>query len=110
MREVPIITPVADHRGLFATVDDDCPLDPANRTVGFEAQTITTALKVAEITGQLVFGPVIAATDYVARGALVEVPVAGWDVREPLFVACNQDRVVTSARSAILEAVSEALG
>jgi DNA-binding transcriptional LysR family regulator len=109
LREIPMVSPVADHRGLFATVDDDCPIDSANRTIGCEAQTIMTALKLATLTGQLVFGPTIAAQEFVASGALVEVDVLGWDVREPLFVACNQDRVVTSVRTAILDAVTEAL-
>ena len=108
LRAVPFVTPAAPPDDRFAAVHDDCPLDVGSRITGHEAQTIATALRLAAVTGQVVFGPRIAAMDYLASGALVEVPVKGWDVREPLFVACNQDRVLASVRALVVEAATDA--
>ena len=108
LRTVPFVTPAAPPDDRFAAVHDDCPLDVGSRSAGHEAQTIATALRLAAVTGQVVFGPRIAAIDYLASGALVEVPVKGWDVREPLFVACNQDRVLASVRALVVEAATDA--
>jgi LysR family glycine cleavage system transcriptional activator len=104
VRAAPMVTPVSDTHGVIAPVDDDCPLNIASRTIGFEVQTVATALRVAAATGQLAFGPRLAARDYLRRGELVEVEVAGWDVREALFVACNHDRVLAPMRAQLVRA------
>jgi hypothetical protein len=67
------------------------------------------ALELAEVSGQLVFAPELAARPYVARGSLVEVAVDGWDVRERLFVVCHQDRVEAKVQRALIEAARAAL-
>jgi hypothetical protein len=47
----------------------------------------------------LVFGPAVAAHRHVTAGSLVEVRVQGWDIREPLQVACNGDRVLSRVQT-----------
>ena len=95
--------------GQFVPVDDDCPLTHDDRTIGHEAQTIGLALELAATTGQLVFGPSVAARRYVSSGALVEVKVRGWDVTEPLFIVSNSDRVLARVQKAIVRALRVAL-
>jgi DNA-binding transcriptional LysR family regulator len=109
LADIPFITPVTKHCSLFAIVGDDCPLPAITRTPGHEAHSITLALQLAVRTGQLVFGPRLAAASYVESGALVEVAVRGWDVREPLFVACNRDRVRAPVQAAIVRTLRAAM-
>jgi DNA-binding transcriptional LysR family regulator len=106
---VPFISPVARPNGLFATIGDDCPLPLAGRSPGHEAQSIAVALAIAAHTGQLVFGPRLAAADYLASGALVEVAVKDWNVREPLVLACNRDRVLASFQTALVQTLRAVL-
>ena len=40
---------------------------------------------------------------------LVEIAVQGWDVREPLSIACNGDRVMSRVRTTIVEALAQKL-
>ncbi len=110
LRALSFVTPAALPDARFPPVSDDCPLDVPSRTLGHEAQTIGTALRLAAASGQLVFGPRIAAAEHIASGALVEVEVRGWEVCEPLFVACNQDRVLASVRASIVTAALAAFG
>jgi DNA-binding transcriptional LysR family regulator len=109
LREIPFIMPVAKHQGLFAAIGDDCPLTAASRSLGHEAQSITSALILAAHTGHLVFGPRLAATEYLQSGELVEVPVRGWNVCEPILVACNGDRVLAPVQLAIVRTLRAAL-
>jgi hypothetical protein len=68
------------------------------------------ALQLAACTDQVVFGPLLAARAQLDAGLLVEVPVEGWDVRRPLFLLCNADRVLASELKHIVPALQEALG
>ncbi len=79
------------------------------RNIAHEAQTIAAGLEFASRTDNVVFGPCIAAKHYLATGAVVELPVEGWDVREPVYVLCNGDRVLSRIRSAFVEATREVL-
>jgi len=81
------------ERGQLMLSDDGCPLSPGERRFGHRAQTVSMALELARQSDQLVFGPVLAARTLLRRKALVEIRVAGWDVREPVHVVCHQDRV-----------------
>ena len=56
--------------------------------------------------GQLIFGPAIAAHAHVARGELVEVRVRNWDVREPLTLAVNGERVRSRTQKALAALVT----
>ena len=71
--------------------------------------TVAIGLELAARTGQVVFGPVLAARQHVARGDLVEVKVKEWDVREPLQVACDGGRVLAKVQSTTAKAVANAL-
>lgn len=93
LRGLPFIAPVAFTQGHFEPVDDGCPLPLGERLSGHEAPSIGLALAVAAKTPQLAFGPRIAARDAVAAGTLVEVPVAGWNVKSPLILAADIDRL-----------------
>ncbi|HVO31563.1 MAG TPA: LysR family transcriptional regulator [bacterium] len=103
---LPFVQPLNAFQGQIVRVDDGCPLGN-NRKRGHEAQTIAIGLSVAARTGQLVFGPSIAAAAAVARGQVVEIPVRGWDVRQDLFVSCEGDRVMAKVGRAVCEAVGE---
>ena len=107
--EVPFVGHIYNASGTFVAVDDDCPLPRSDRTIGHEAQTFGIGLELAARTGQVVFGPVLAARQHVARGDLVEVKVKEWDVREPLQVACDGGRVLAKVQSTTAKAVANAL-
>ncbi|MGH7272750.1 MAG: LysR family transcriptional regulator [Polyangiaceae bacterium] len=104
VRALSFIGPAKADAGCPVTTDDDCPLTLAERRIAHEAQTIGAALEIASATDHVVFGPLPAARRYIEQGALVELPVAGWDVRESLHVLCNGDRVLARVRNAILQA------
>ncbi len=107
--DVPFVAPIYCANGEFIPADDDCPLSRAERRRGHEAQTLALALQLAVAAGQLVFGPRIAARELVRDGRLVEVKVIGWDVREPLHLACNGDRVRAKTQQAIATALRRRL-
>ncbi len=108
VRNFPFVTPIYNVEGRYLPVDDDCPLPLAERKSGHSAQTIGIALELAAQTEQLVFGPVVAARRFVATGALTEIKVRGWSVREPLFISCNADRVMANVQTAAVKAMREA--
>jgi hypothetical protein len=108
LRERPFVGPIARDGGEFVQSNDDCPLGPGERTVGAEVGTMDLALKVAAACDQLVFGPVISAHRELADGSLVEIPIAGWDTREELYLACDVERVLARVQSRIVSAVREA--
>lgn len=92
------------EQGHLVPAADGCPLADRERRFGHRAQTVSMALELARHSGQLVFAPAIAARSYVSRGSLVEIEVEGWDVREPLYVVCHQDRVDAEAQRALTRA------
>jgi DNA-binding transcriptional LysR family regulator len=106
---VPFVCPVYNADGQFVPVDDDCPLAYSDRNLGHEAQTIGLALELASRTGQLVFGPLIAARKHLAAGSLVEIPVRGWNVVDPLFLASNGDRVMSRLQASVVRAIQSEL-
>jgi DNA-binding transcriptional LysR family regulator len=108
LRSVPFVTPIYNADGRYLAVDDDCPLTLADRKPGHSAQTIGIALELAAQTDQLVFGPVVAARRLVATGALVEIHVRGWAVRDPLYISCNGDRMMAKVQTAVVKALREA--
>jgi DNA-binding transcriptional LysR family regulator len=109
LRDVPFISPIYAVNGQFVSVDDDCPLRHGDRTLGHEVTTIGLALELAVWSEHVVFGPQIAARRFLEAGTLVEVPVAGWDVRHELYVACNADRLLAPDQQAIIDVVRRGL-
>lgn len=109
VRQLPFIGPAKLGGDWFGTLGDDCPLSIEERWIAHEAQTIGAGLEFSSQTDHLVYGPFVAAWRYLASGALVEVPVEGWDVREPLHVLCNGDRVLSRVRGAVVQAAQELL-
>jgi DNA-binding transcriptional LysR family regulator len=91
----------------FSALGDDCPLLREQRIIAHEVQSIGSALEIVAATDHVVFGPVMAARRMLHEGELVEIPVVGWDVREPLHVVCNGDRVLSRVRGAVLRAAGE---
>lgn len=98
---IPFISPIFHSGGQLMPVDDDCPLPYAARRLGTEIETIGLALELAVHTEQLVFGPVVAAAMHIQRGGLAEIKVKDWDVRQPLYLACNASRVTKKLRDSI---------
>ncbi len=90
---LPFISPVTFTDGHWEPMDDDCPLPVGERIAGHEAPTISLALAIAARTDQVVFGPRLSARDAVAAGQLAEIPVPGWKVARPTFLAVDVDRV-----------------
>ena len=81
LAEVPFIIPIFRQQGRVVPVDDDFPLPRSQRKVGHQVQTFLVGLEVAAQTEQLAFGPAIAAQRHVSSGALVEIPIEGYDRR-----------------------------
>ncbi|HZS38421.1 MAG TPA: LysR family transcriptional regulator [Polyangia bacterium] len=109
LAQVPFVSPIYNVSGQFVPVDDDCPLPSGERVLGHQAPSIGIGLELAACSHQVVFGPVIAARRHLAQGLLVEIDVAGWDVREPLYVACNSDRVRSTVQKRVLEVLRATL-
>jgi DNA-binding transcriptional LysR family regulator len=93
----------------FVAIGDDCPLPWEKRWIAHEAQTIGAALEFVSCTDHIVFGPILAARRFLNSGTLVEVPVLGWEVREPLHVVYNGDRVLSRVRHVLVRAAREAV-
>jgi DNA-binding transcriptional LysR family regulator len=109
LAEVPFIIPIFRQQGRVVPVDDDFPLPRSQRKVGHQVQTFLVGLEVAAQTEQLAFGPAIAAQRHLSSGALVEIPIAGYEVTEPLTFACNVDRVSARLRTAFGTALRTAM-
>jgi DNA-binding transcriptional LysR family regulator len=109
LRPVPFITPVYTVNGQFVQADDDCPLPYSERRLGHKVQTIHVALEVATRVDQVVFGPLLASRDHVARNLLVDVPVKGWRVTSALALACNPERLLAQEHNAIVETMQRSL-
>lgn len=109
LAEVPFIIPIFRQQGRVVPVDDDFPLPRSQRKVGHQVQTFLVGLEVAAQTEQLAFGPAIAAQRHLSSGALVEIPIAGYVVTEPLTFACNVDRVSARLRTAFGTALRTAM-
>jgi DNA-binding transcriptional LysR family regulator len=109
VRALPFIGPAKVVGDALLTTGDDCPLPIGDRWIAHEVQTIGAALEFACRSDQVVFGPYVAARRHVKAGSLVEIPVSGWDVYEPLHVLCNSDRVLSRVRIAVLQAAAEAI-
>ncbi|HJZ87499.1 MAG TPA: LysR family transcriptional regulator [Polyangia bacterium] len=105
LRDLPFVGLAYWSAGQRIAVDDGCPLSRADRRPGHEAQTIARALDLAARTGQLVFAPALAAREHVASGRLQAVPVENMVVRQPLYLACDGDRVRARVQKAIAVAV-----
>ncbi len=109
IRTIPFVLPVYNENGVYVPVDDGCPLTPGQRTPGHEAPTMSLALEIASVTQQLVFGPQVAAHRYLADGRMIELEIEGWNQSDPVFVACNVDRVRATQQRQITDVVRGAL-
>jgi DNA-binding transcriptional LysR family regulator len=109
VRTLPFVAPTVAASDRFVPLDDACPLRRDERIIGHETQTIGAALEFAAQTEHVVFGPVLATRRLRECGALVEVPVTGWNVSEPLCLACNGNRVLANVRKSMVRALNEAL-
>jgi DNA-binding transcriptional LysR family regulator len=109
LKHIPFVSPVYTTGGKFIPVDDGCPLSYGERRLGHEVQTIGLALEMAVISDQLVFGPRVAALPYLENGSLVELRVRGWEIADPLYLACNVDRVLARVQRALLDSMRGAL-
>jgi DNA-binding transcriptional LysR family regulator len=110
LTKIPFVVPVFVSQGQLVAVHDGCPLALKDRRRGHEAQTIALALDMAAASAQLVFGPLLAAHQHLVSGALVEVPVAGWNVEQRLHVVCNGEGVLARVRNSVVKALTKALG
>jgi DNA-binding transcriptional LysR family regulator len=110
VRGLPFIAPTTCSGDRFVTIGDDCPLSREERIIAHESQMVGAALEFASRTDHVVFAPLLAARRFLESSALVEIPVVGWDVREPLYVLCNGDRVLARTRTAVVSAVESMLG
>ena len=109
VRAFPFVVPTVAPSDRFVPLDDACPIRRDERIVGHETQTIGAALEFAAQTDHIVFGPALAARRLLQSGVLVEIPVAGWNVVEPLCLVCNESRVLSTVRKAMVRALRETL-
>ncbi|MBV9946639.1 MAG: LysR family transcriptional regulator [Myxococcales bacterium] len=110
VRALPFIAPTTAGADRLVTIGDDCPIPREERIVAHEIQMVGAALEFVSRGDYVCFCPVLACRRYFERGELVELPVVGWDVREPLYVLCNGDRVPPHARAALECAVQAVAG
>ncbi|MDB4947146.1 MAG: Transcriptional regulator, LysR family [Labilithrix sp.] len=103
--EIPFVMPIFRQQGRVVPVDDDFPVPRSQRRVGHQVQTFIVGLELAAQTEQLAFGPAIAAHRHVASGALVEIPIEGYQGTDTLTFACNVDRVSARLRTAFTTAL-----
>jgi DNA-binding transcriptional LysR family regulator len=108
LQAFPFITPVYTLNGQFVQSDDGCPLSFADRKAGHKTQTLRVALDLAAEVDQLLFAPWMAARAHVDEGRLVEVPVRGWQVADPLILACHPERLLALEFNTVAEAVERA--
>ena len=109
LRQETFIGPLYSHGGELLPGNDGCPLAAGARIFGHRTQTFTMALSLAETTDQLAFGPAIAAVTQLERGSLVEIPVDGWNVREPFYLQCHQERVSAPVQRTLLATLRKTL-
>jgi DNA-binding transcriptional LysR family regulator len=109
LAELQFVTPIYNVNGQFVPADDGCPLTHPQRRLGHQSQTLVVGLDLARSTGQLIFGPAIAAHAHVARGELAEIRVRGWEVREPLTLAVNGERVRARTQKVLVATVAQVL-
>ena len=109
LTEIPFILPIFRQQGRVVPVDDDFPLPRSQRKIGHQVQTFLVGLELAAQTEQLAFGPTIAAHRHLSSGALVEIPIEGYEITEPLTFACNIDRVSARLRTAFGNALCAAM-
>jgi len=109
LREETFIGPLYSTGGELLPGDDGCPLSASARIFGHRTQTFAMALALAETTKQLVFGPAIAANAHLTRGSVVEIPVEGWNVREPFYLECHQERVSARVQRTLFAALRKTL-
>jgi DNA-binding transcriptional LysR family regulator len=102
VRELPFVGALTSMGGRFAPIGDDCPLPASDRKIVHRVQTFGAALELVTRTDCVAFGPWIAASRMLRSGDLVELPVVGWDEREPLVLLCNGDVVRERMRQQIL--------
>ena len=107
--DVAFLTPVYNLNGQLVPAEDDCPLAAGERKAGHEVQTLACALETAAESEYAVFGPICAARRLIDAGAVVEVVVRGWDVREECALAVNPDRVLSRVRNTLAEALADRL-
>jgi DNA-binding transcriptional LysR family regulator len=90
-------------------VDDGCPIGRRDRLPGHEATTLGLALTLGARSDQVVFGPVVAAHDLLARGELVRIPLGEAADAAELFLATNTERVTADERTVLVEACERAV-
>lgn len=103
------ISPIYLTETGYLPVDDDCPISRRERIIGHETMTLGLALALAARTGQVCFGPVLGAIDYLRAGTLVKLEVEGWSLTDDLHLACNIDRVTSAEQRTLVAALQRAL-
>jgi DNA-binding transcriptional LysR family regulator len=105
LRSLPFVSPIQPMNSRLPAIDDSCPLYTSERLLGHEVQTMGIGLRLASVSEQVVFGPRIAARDFVLAGKVVEIPVEGWNVSEPVFMVVNIDRVASKLARRLAEVI-----
>ncbi len=90
-------------------MEDGCPLPPEDRVLGMQTNSMELALSLASKTGNLAFAPRALAARHLETGALVEIPVEGWQCEVELHVSYHEDRLRTQEREALLEVARRAV-
>ena len=108
--ELPFVTPIYNVNGQFVPADDGCPLG-AQRSAGSatsrrrSSSGSTWRARPASSSSARRSRP----HAHVARGELAEVRVRGWDVREPLTLAVNGERVRSRTQKTLAALVARTL-
>lgn len=93
LRTIPFVMPLSLQDARVSRGRDLCPLPFEHRVPGHAAATFGAALELAARSDSILFGPLVAAREYIARHELVEVEVHGWSIRWTIYLACHTTRV-----------------
>jgi len=104
------VMPFYHANGQFVPGDDGCPIPRAERVSGHEVPTVAVALEIAAVTGQIAYGPEIAARSIVQAGRLVEldVPESGRSV--DLYLHASADRVLAKTHADLVRVLEANVG
>jgi DNA-binding transcriptional LysR family regulator len=110
LRTLPFVQAGYCLNGEYVETDDRCPLAAVDRRILHGAGTLPLAFALAASTGSLLFAPALAAQLLPPGARLVEIPVAGWTIEDPVYLACNQDRMRACDHTRFRAILSAAVG
>lgn len=110
VKRFPFLYPTYLTQNAVRFGNDQCPIPRTQRILGHQTSTAASAMRIAQASDQLLFGPKIVIEGSEGALPLMEIEVAGWDVvRQPVYVAVNLDQVTQRVFKSWIEMMSRVL-